>query len=450
MVVQLGFSVEDESNLESIAHQSPDWGSWDGGKLGGKPSWLNPRDIPKEPLRCKLCSERNEGNGTLLRFLCQIYSPADVETGNSDAFHRSLYVFCCPNKTCSTSDNMHESVVVLRGQLSKINDFYPLHCDNNDELLSWEKHNSSTWKVNSCICCGQRASGKCPSTQAYFCSKEHQIVYHKRRKKSENFDARALAYDESELVVEEEPEENDQQEMEGLDQEKLAKDMNKVSLFGENDGENDDALIEQSDLNEMVGLDGGTSDPITMEFYNRISISGGDVKSQCLRYSRWPEYKMEGDDDTEENDMPLWISTDGRPNVETDIPPCPYCNSKRKFEFQLMPQMLNFLMKTKDNDLISDLNQEGKRALLAASDFIDKAKELGSESDLSTDFVKKQEELVNQFKSKVLQENGEDDTLDFGTIGVFTCAASCSKNDTEDFFGAYHQEFAWRQKPLGL
>jgi pre-rRNA-processing protein TSR4 len=431
-------------------HNSPDWGSWDGGKHGGKPSWLNPRDIPKEPLRCKLCSERNGGNGTLLRFLCQIYSPADAETGNSDAFHRSLYVFCCPNETCSTADNMHESVVVLRGQLPKNNDFYPDDCDNDDVVQSWKKHNLSAWKINACICCGQRATGRCPSTQTYFCSKEHQKLYHKLMKKSENVDEKILAYDESELVVEEEPEEIHCQEDREIEQEQIADDMNKMSLFGDNDGDNDDALLEQSDLNEMTGLDGGTSDPITMEFYNRISISGGDVKSQCLRYSRWPEYKIEGDDDFEENIGPLWISTDGRPTVEADIPNCKYCNSKREYEFQLMPQMLNFLMKTKGKESNSEITKEGKTALLTVSDFIDKTKEVGSESDLPPDLVKKQEELVDQFKSKVLQENDDDETLDFGTIGVFTCTASCSKKNTEDIFGAYHQEFAWRQKPLGL
>lgn len=49
--------------------------------------WLNPRDLPApQDMRCGECSQP-------LSFLVQLYCPLDHE---DDAFHRCLYVFCCP------------------------------------------------------------------------------------------------------------------------------------------------------------------------------------------------------------------------------------------------------------------------------------------------------------------------------------------------------------------
>ncbi|XP_021926368.1 programmed cell death protein 2 [Zootermopsis nevadensis] len=39
---------------------------------------------------------------------------------------------------------------------------------------------------------------------------------------------------------------------------------------------------------------------------------------------------------------PLWISSDHTPN-EDDIPCCEYCGQHRRFEFQILPQLLNYL-----------------------------------------------------------------------------------------------------------
>ena len=47
--VQLGFSVEfeDHDHRMMAGHHLPVWEDWDGGQLGGKPTWLNPKDIPR-------------------------------------------------------------------------------------------------------------------------------------------------------------------------------------------------------------------------------------------------------------------------------------------------------------------------------------------------------------------------------------------------------------------
>lgn len=432
-IVQLGFSepIEDAEQNLLVAHNSSNWQDWDGGKIGGKPSWLNPKELPTKPLLCNACKDRDIT--THLRFICQIYSPADDDTGNADAFHRSLYVFACPNPTCSSSSS--DSVVVLRGQLAKENEYYP-----PEETEDWKKHLPSEWNVNTCAICGQRATGKCPVSNQHFCGKEHQRQYHACLKQKK--DLISIIYKESELVVEDEP-------MEDQSGDLTVEEANESSIFADSDdkdvdNEKDDADLEQSDLNEITGMEEGTSDPATLEFYTRIGRANGDVKSQCLRYSRW------NDDDTneEKESGPLWISSENKPNGEDSIPSCQYCGGCRKFEFQIMPQMVSFLRNKNEDTVQSCMTEEGKRALLAASDIVDRAKEGGNENELPEGFKERQEELVEQFKASLLQDTNENEALDFGTIVVYTCTNSCGGVSSNEDFGAYKQEFAWRQKPL--
>mmetsp|Transcript_8050 Transcript_8050/g.15166 ORF Transcript_8050/g.15166 Transcript_8050/m.15166 type:complete len:481 (-) Transcript_8050:14-1456(-) len=470
--VQLGFSepIENPSDAHFVAHNSPKWIDWDGGKIGGKPSWLNPRDIPKTaPLRCSVCQRRNIKTGcedveaTPLRFLLQIYSPADSETGNEEAFHRSLYVFCCPHPICSSLENAHESVVVLRGQLPKENEFYPIECDDDDDEeeqdVMWKNHKSDEWGVNLCAICGQRATGRCPASKQWFCCKTHQRFYHKALKKAkdchEKIDLSNYIYQESELVVEEEP-----MEQSGEEANVEVDEINKSSMFADTVDKSDE-LLEQTDLNEMTGSGAeGTSDPWTLEFYTRIGRANGNVKSQCLRYCRWPlDDRNDDSDDLTGSNGPLWISTVDKVASEKDVPCCEYCGAKRRFEFQIMPQMMHYLRQNDHcknssgdaNDVArsqSTLTQEGKTALLAAADIVNKAKEQGTESDLPEGFQRKQEELVNKFKATIFDNEKKEEQLDFGTIAVFTCTASCSQSRLDEQYGCYRKEFAWRQKPL--
>lgn len=456
--VQLGFSepLIDKEDAEIIAHRSSHWADWDGGKIGGAPSWLNPKEIPTgPPLRCSVCARRNAENGkgetegTLLRFLTQIYSPADGETGNDDSFHRSLYVFCCPHPICSSAKNAHESIVILRNQLPRENSYYPFISEpEEDEDDSWVKHESLTWEVNLCVICGQRASGKCPIAKQWFCCKDHQRVYHKALKKkkladSDSLDLSPYVYAESELVVEEEPQETQNGDSFGTE----TKDAN-TPLFADTKEDNGDELLEQSDLNEMTGTGGGTSDPTTLEFYTRIGRADGDVKAQCLRYCRWQD--ADAGDEVEQSNGPLWVSSNNQP-VEGDIPPCEYCGAMRKFEFQVMPQIVSFLKDGSNNGKKPEdalkLTEDGKRALIAASDIVDRAKVDGTEADLPEGFQKRQEDLIDKLKAEIFHDEGEDECLDFGTIAIYSCTASCEGED-DSSFGAYRKEFAWRQKPL--
>ena len=55
-------------------------------KIGGKPAWLNLRDLPSSSLiMCPSCELPRS-------FLCQLYANID---GRPDCFHRTLFIFMC-------------------------------------------------------------------------------------------------------------------------------------------------------------------------------------------------------------------------------------------------------------------------------------------------------------------------------------------------------------------
>jgi pre-rRNA-processing protein TSR4 len=103
-----------------------------------------------------------------------------------------------------------------------------------------------------------------------------------------------------------------------------------------------------------------------------------------LRVSREPEQVLRFDGAP----TPLWATSSNQPSADLhEIPACENCGSKRKFELQIMPQLLFFL---KSNDDVKN-------------------------------------------------------SIEFGTLALYTCAASCkTKKETEP----YLSEFVWRQPPV--
>ena len=84
-------------------------------KIGGKPAWLNLRDLPKkEQIACDYCKDP-------CIFLCQVYAPYEED---NKAFHRTLYLFICKNLDCCKT-NKSGNLKVFRSQLEKFNEFYP-------------------------------------------------------------------------------------------------------------------------------------------------------------------------------------------------------------------------------------------------------------------------------------------------------------------------------------
>ncbi len=73
-------------------------------------------------------------------------------------------------------------------------------------------------------------------------------------------------------------------------------------------------------------------DPVTDSFYSRIE----HFPDQIIRYSRWNENQI------------LWTSRSNILPKRKQFEPhsyfqCPHCKSERKYEFQIMPQILFYL-----------------------------------------------------------------------------------------------------------
>ena len=198
--VHLGFSVEfeDDEHQMMAGHNLPFWEDWDGGQLGGRPSWLNPKEIPKKNMTCKCCEQP-------LVFVCQLYCPCDEI--NPDAFHRSFYVFACPNNSQNNrcGDETTGTIRVLRTQLPRENPYFPI-----EQEECWSMHTPESWGVNLCKVCGQRGDGKCPIQGEYFCGRQHQkeyknYVFDKETKSSNGISSPFMpsVLNASEMVVEE-------------------------------------------------------------------------------------------------------------------------------------------------------------------------------------------------------------------------------------------------------
>jgi len=485
-VVQLGFSIpfEDDDHKQYAGHNLPLWKDWDGGQVGGRPSWLQPRDLPKNPIICNDCQDP-------MSFICQLYAPADEI--NPNAFHRTLYVFGCANAKCAGLNI--GSIRVLRGQLPRKNPFYPENLDipkgeeDNATIDTWAMHLPEAWGVNLCKVCRQRAHGKCPIQGVYFCGKQHQreykkFVFDKEKKKKEEDSSRKDTNDdddcflpsvcsEYELVVEDEPQNgsdgndnDDGDDDDDDDDDAILERKADKALFGQgkkkndNDNDDEDRDLEQEDLNEMTGAKGSSSskDPVTMTFFDRIS-SKKNVQEQCLRYLRWPDNNNHDDDQRQDGNgrvggvgAPLWIRQDHQPN---SIPTCEYCGAERKFECQLMPQMLHYLLKSHklhwaeagkiQNQKQQQKTNEMKEAIEQASSIIEQA----PKEQIPPSFAEAKEKAIEKIRTQLLEDQTNE--LSWGVVGIYTCTASCGEGISEvegSMLGAYREEFAWKQPSL--
>ena len=405
--VQLGFS-EPLADYP-IGHESPSWWcDWDGGQIGGKPSWLNPKELPSSALECKNCN-------TGLRFLCQLYAPADQV--NSMAYHRSFYVFGCPDcSSSSTHGNPPEgSVRVLRCQLPEHNDYYPDVEEAAPE--NWTNHLSSSHNVKLCQVCGQRGKGTCPVQGVSFCGRDHQKEYKKYAFEKETTLFLPSVYTKSELVVDEEPPPEH-----GVEEEREA-----LVATEENDPDED---LEQDDLDEAAGKKYMTSqDPMTTDFSARVKRA----QDQCLRY--YPQW--EGDE--------LWMRSDPIP---TTIPDCQHCGAVRKCEFQIMPQTLYHLLEDHRTATAKQpvVSAASKHALEVATEIMENA----DPQNVPPALKDCHDETLDKIQKHLFESN----EMDWGVITVYTCTASCGgggggdgEANNDDNLGAYREEYAWKQPP---
>lgn len=322
--VELGFICDDPVPLDSTPlHCEPDWTKWDGGQVGGRPSWLVPStlSIPStEQLQCVECHYP-------LSFLLQIYCPLDDIT---DAFHRTLYVFVCRSKGCKRQGDGK----VFRMQLPRNNAFYASEA-NATQLKP------GGIESGFCELCRQRAFFTCSACHvAQYCSKAHQkdhwtagghnltclqcletqsLVESEKARETMVTNGSKWVFPEHYLEIDHEP---DSAEAANEYEAKLLAEFRKNNEPKEGDDDMD-MDVSQRDLNEALGHT-TDQDPQYVQFLTRVALS----KDQVLRYSRW-------------NDAVLWVHSEGM--LDGNVQSCERCGSERKFEFQVLPQLLNYL-----------------------------------------------------------------------------------------------------------
>lgn len=109
----------------------------------------------------------------------------------------------------------------------------------------------------------------------------------------------------------------------------------------------DDSTVDES-LHESV------SDVVEDEMFLKFKKKIANYPDQVMRYNK--------------GDKPLWVSA---LNIPKSVPDCELCGAKRKFEFQIMSQMLNYMRL----DNVSDQGVDwGTLAIYACEDNCDLGK----------------------------------------------------------------------------
>jgi len=345
-------------------------------KMGGKPAWLDLQSLPtKSDLCCPKCD-------LPLTFLCQLYNPI---SGQANAFHRVLFVFVCRSPSCL-------QFKVFRSQLPRKNRFYPY--EPPVEQAAWKPEITAEKFARICRGCGGQVDGvggKCGGCKKVdYCHRKCQVTdwkhRHKRECKDGQFDPlsapddpedlqrgflNGLLFPEYEIVMagddesdvsdvsedDEEDEDDDDDEEEGKEAE--------MEAFKELEKEGKTGNMSAEELAKYTG--DSKSEDKNLRLFKKAIKSAPD---QVIRYQRGGQ-------------APLWVSTENLPPGK--IPSCDYCGADRKFEFQIMPQMLNYLK------LDAGIDQE---------------------------------------------------SVDWGTLAIYTCETSC---DSSSGSSAYKAEYLWRQ-----
>ena len=344
MSIDLGFAQKVDPNLRWKLKNK-----YFPSKIGGKPIFLDLKYLPKSnDLKCLKCQK-------MMRFLLQIYCPIDSK---DNAFHRTLFVFCCVDNECN-------QLKVLRSQLSRNNPYYSSEApDYEKDDLSYDPK-PELFGHNLCVVCGLDAKKKCSKClKVSYCSKEHQIIDWREgnhKQKCGTNDLKQIegtlnsgVFPELELTIDSN---NSDDDSEDNDSEMESKQMEKYNELLEKD------CPEYQTKNLDKYEDNVSEDQKVFNRFKRLS------SEEVIRYCVY--------DDNERTEVePLWISTQNKPNFP--IPECQYCGSQRRFEFQVMPQLLHQIIRSEES-------------------------------------------------------------LDWGTLVVYTCIQSCALED------GYKEEYIWRQ-----
>ncbi|KAJ2451383.1 hypothetical protein EV183_003660 [Coemansia sp. RSA 2336] len=291
-------------------------------KVGGKPRWLDPTcPLEADKVVCDECSKP-------MVLLMQLSAPEDDPP---EAFHRMLYVFICHNGICHKA-GAKRCMRVFRSQLPEENAVYVegTNDDGDEDDIEWVMAEGVV-RAPACVVCGllgNKACSKCHKRR--YCSRSHQIADWDAGHKAQCCGSdpikpesaqhlrklQRMIYPEHVIVSEEEPacEESDDEDDDGEDTEDISAESQAVVPITKERAEDSEVEV----------------DPAFMKFQKRIQKN----PDQVLRYARIP--------DSDETAKPLFVSDSDQPQTE-NIPACASCGATREFEFQIMPQMINYL-----------------------------------------------------------------------------------------------------------
>ena len=149
----------------------------------------------------------------------------------------------------------------------------------------------------------------------------------------------------------------------------------------ESDGEDIDLESEQKEMQKYNQLMEKSCPTYQSQNFDKYEDSLSEEQKVFNKFKKLSSGEVVRYCTYEDNDIevePLWISSQCKPTLP--VPECQYCGSKRRFEFQIMPHLLNQIVRS-------------------------------------------------------------DESLDWGTLVVYTCAQSCYS----DVKVGYKEEYIWKQ-----
>uniref|UniRef100_A0A6B2L747 MYND-type domain-containing protein n=1 Tax=Arcella intermedia TaxID=1963864 RepID=A0A6B2L747_9EUKA len=326
-------------------------------KIGGRPVWLEPLNIPTaSDVACGRC-------GVPMSFLLQIYAPLSGD----QTYHRVLYVFCCKKLSCIKNCSLG-SFKVFRSQLTKQNTYYTQSTQDPDNFLPTFK------SPNLCAVSGLAGTLKCSGCKSvYYASKQHQILHwnHGAHKK---FCKLSAAVDPSkEGAPEKLAELLNQNRLEDqgvhyscnfLEFEIVTEPASSTTQsnpsefaetidYGSEDENSEDEKTKEDNMQMIQKYDKSTKRYDNAEFDDNDWVVNENQKDiYFLNFTRHtkrePDQVLRYYEDS--TTTPLWISAKNKlPN--DSVPKCD-CGAERICEFQVMPQLLDYLDVEKDEEPI--------------------------------------------------------------------------------------------------
>ncbi|TGZ66516.1 hypothetical protein CRM22_005274 [Opisthorchis felineus] len=285
-------------------------------KIGGRPAWLALQHLPSpSQIACPICASP-------MPFLLQVYSTIDERT---DCFHRSLFLFMCRSGPCHKQTGISVPFAVFRSQLGRQNPYYSFQppeteypsLDTVQALIKAGSFPCAERYNYICPICGCKADKLCSRCKRVkYCSKHHQMMhwksYHKVDCSSETSEAKQEPrFDGNDFLLPE------------------------FRVCSEPADE--PAAVEQDSEDSESDV---LSDQVDEEFKELESVAKRETKAEA-RFRKFKDLMSSEPDQVirlERGGTPFWLS-----ETPPDIPNCEVCGAKRVFEFQVTPQILNYL-----------------------------------------------------------------------------------------------------------